>query len=169
MDKLIIDLSFEKYMSNLECKNLIEQLIRIFQMNKSSLHPSDLFSIHLTDLGNCVSTKKFLDILFPKCQRSLVPNVFLHEESFMQLFSPTQLVYLSPHSDQVLEHFEEGKAYIIGGIVDRREVLSLSMPKSAQLGLATARLPEHCMRSKKLVQSLDGAFKGLCLLKSNLI
>jgi hypothetical protein len=57
-------------------------------------------------------------------------------------FAPNDVVYLTPDTDETLDELEEGKLYVIGGIVDRNrhKVCVLSTPRlslSSRLLLAT--------------------------------
>ena len=56
-------------------------------------------------------------------------------------FPRDQLVYLSADSDTVLDRLEEGKVYIIGGIVDRNRHKGLCENKAKSLGIPTAKFP----------------------------
>ena len=40
------------------------------------------------------------------------------EQSYHEVFAKDDIIYLSAESDNVLESLEEGKAYVIGGLVD---------------------------------------------------
>jgi tRNA (guanine9-N1)-methyltransferase len=67
------------------------------------------------------------------------------EEPFEELFAKEKLVFLTSESDNVLEKFEEGNIYVIGGLVDHNHNKGFCYDKAVKLGIKHARLPlsEH--------------------------
>lgn len=51
------------------------------------------------------------------------------------------VIYLTGDSENVLESFEEGKAYVLGGLVDHNRHKMLCFNKAVEQGIAHARLP----------------------------
>ncbi|PWN20613.1 hypothetical protein BCV69DRAFT_232565, partial [Microstroma glucosiphilum] len=51
------------------------------------------------------------------------------------------IVYLTADTDETIEELQEGKTYVIGGIVDRNRYKHLCLNKAKSLGLKVARLP----------------------------
>lgn len=43
----------------------------------------------------------------------------VHEKSYLNVFPKNQLVYLTPHSPEVMTNYDHDAIYIIGGIVDK--------------------------------------------------
>ncbi|PWO00128.1 guanine-N1--methyltransferase, partial [Tilletiopsis washingtonensis] len=56
-------------------------------------------------------------------------------------FAPNDVVYLTPDTDETLDELEEGKLYVIGGIVDRNRHKHLCLERAKALGVRVARLP----------------------------
>ncbi|KAK0527418.1 tRNA (guanine(9)-N(1))-methyltransferase [Tilletia horrida] len=51
------------------------------------------------------------------------------------------VIYLTADSENVIDRLEEGKAYVLGGIVDKNRYKSLCLNKANTLGIQTAQLP----------------------------
>ena len=61
------------------------------------------------------------------------PLLELHPEK-------SNVVYLTSDSDYTLEHLDNTKMYVIGGIVDRNRLKGMNTVKAKELGITTARL-----------------------------
>lgn len=158
LQNIVFDLTFDCYMSSLECKNLAEQLLRMAFRNKYyycrySVDHSDMFNLHLTGLNTSEQTRHFLDIIFYPKLRRYYPNVFFHDKTFIDLFKKEDLIYLSPHATETIVDINPGSVFVIGGIVDRREIIELTFSKSKTLGLKSMCLPIN--NNQKWVKSLD--------------
>lgn len=158
LQNIVFDLTFDDHMSSLECKNLAEQLSRMALRNKYYYcrysDYSDMFNLHFTGLNTSEQTKHFLDIIFYPKHRFYHPNVFFHDKTFIDLFRKEDLIYLSPHATETIDDINPDSVFIIGGIVDRREIIELTLSKSKTLGLKSMRLPINATERKN-IQSLD--------------
>ncbi|KAL9937323.1 hypothetical protein V8E36_003732 [Tilletia maclaganii] len=56
-------------------------------------------------------------------------------------FDKEDIVYLTADSDTIIHALEEGKAYVLGGLVDKNRYKSLCLEKAKALGIQTAQLP----------------------------
>lgn len=52
----------------------------------------------------------------------LRPQIFIHNEPFYEAFDPSQMVYLSPESENVLEDIDDNTVYIVGAIADHNRL-----------------------------------------------
>jgi tRNA (guanine9-N1)-methyltransferase len=79
----------------------------------------------------------------------------LHEGSYIDVFAPQreQLVYLTADSPNELTDLDPGRAYIIGGIVDRNRHKGICFEKAQAQGIATAQLSvgEHLKKAASKV------------------
>ncbi|CAG2177941.1 unnamed protein product, partial [Oppiella nova] len=156
---LVFDISFDSHMSTLECKNLAEQLHRIYDHNRYESRGM-AFHLNLCNVNESHKSIQFLRFLFPK----MVSNesyLNITSQSYLDLFPKDDLIYLSPHAQQVMTEYESNAVFIIGGIVDRNQVLDLSYPKAMQQNIRSMRLPIDSLVSKSNIQSLDSVFKVL--------
>lgn len=53
----------------------------------------------------------------------------------------SDIVYLTSDAEYTLEHLDDDKVYVIGGIVDRNRLKGTTMKKAQSLGIQTAKLP----------------------------
>jgi tRNA (guanine9-N1)-methyltransferase len=110
---------------------MTQQIASLYNSNKRSTHPfsSVVFcgpsnqSLFDTSIGNHMQVKM-------RGQWQRWQSVVLREKGGLErlgeevegvspICEKEQLVYLTADSEEILERIEEGKAYIIGGLVDR--------------------------------------------------
>lgn len=136
--KICLDCSFESVMSEKEIGSLASQIRYCYAANKKAKHP---VNVTISDLKG--TTKKRLEKVDGIDQwknRAFT----LTDTSLLEALSDTEkskLVYLTSDSDNVLEDLEDGKVYIIGGIVDRNRLKRAAINRAEELGIATAKLP----------------------------
>lgn len=167
--RLVFDLSFDEHMLNDECKNLVEQLKRIYMFNRSQREPFDLHfcNVDPKDRSYSFFPKQFNDLDDPEFY------VTITEKSYLDVFPKEKLRYLSPHADEVMSEFDYDCVYIIGGIVDRARVVPLSNVKAVKEGVRTVRLPlDELLKENKFkahVQSLDDVFRVMHDIKGGML
>lgn len=161
---IVFDISFDDHMSTLECKNLAEQLYRIYKFNRFETlkySAEELpFTLNICNASEGQKSMKFLSFLYP----DLISHqsfVNITEKSYLDIFPKEDLIYLSPHADHVLTEYDPTAVYIIGGIVDRKEIITLSQPKAVKQDIRSMRLPIDSIIAKSNVQSLDSVFRIL--------
>lgn len=62
-------------------------------------------------------------------------------ESWCHLFPSENVIYLTPDASEALEHLEENKVYILGGLVDESIKKKITFTRAKELGVRMVRLP----------------------------
>ena len=90
------------------------------------------------------------------------------KENYFDLYEKENIIYLTPDSENTLEKIENGKCYIIGGIIDRNSHKNLTLQKANELGIKTSKFPlnEYCKLISQVL-TVDQSF-GILLNHYNL-
>ncbi|CAJ1368838.1 unnamed protein product [Effrenium voratum] len=122
--KVVINCSFGEFMSKQDNKSLALQVKLAYAWLKESKAQVQL---HLTSLTSGNPVMQHLEAVGMKGWK-----MHMHQESIWDLFPPEDLVVLSPDADAELETVEEGKIYVIGGLVDRRPQRGRTLQQASQ-------------------------------------
>ncbi|KAL7637777.1 UNVERIFIED_CONTAM: hypothetical protein RMT77_011389 [Armadillidium vulgare] len=143
---LVIDLDFYDYMERREVTSLSEQLKISITRNKLSLEP---FNLTLCNVD--VDCKKYQS-LFKFMPNMAEPNfpINVTPKSYLDIFPKEKLVYLTPDARDVMERFDHEAIYIIGGLVNLRDSVNITLGKATRENIKTMKLPvEEYHISKK--------------------
>ncbi|RHZ82851.1 hypothetical protein Glove_103g52 [Diversispora epigaea] len=132
--KVVIDLSFDNYMTDTEITSVTSQLTRCYSANRSSIHPVTLF---FTSYGGRVR-ERFNDKLKDHVNWK---QVVFETRSYLECLNKDDLIYLTADSTNTLDVLDENKVYIIGGIVDKNRHKDICYEKAIKENIATAQLP----------------------------
>lgn len=110
--KIVIDLGYDKYMTNKERKGCASQVRLLYNSNKLSPDPFDLYFCNANPNSRCV---QYLYELIPRLKESLVTQT---EKSYLDFFPKEDLVYLSPHATETLKTYDHKAVYIIGNFIN---------------------------------------------------
>jgi tRNA (guanine9-N1)-methyltransferase len=139
--QICVDCGFEAQMTDREVGSLAKQLRYCYASNRKTPHPS-LLSV--TSLAG--ATLQHLR------------NVSGYDEWSTYAFCPTSdplevhfkdrlkdVVYLTSDAETTIDHLDDSKIYVIGGIVDRNRLRGATLDRAKALGVAAAKLPlsEH--------------------------
>jgi tRNA (guanine9-N1)-methyltransferase len=80
-----------------------------------------------------------------------------------------KLVYLTSDSENTLDHLENDKIYVIGGIVDRNRLKRAAIDHAEQQGISTAKLPitDHLQLVTTKVLTCNHVFEILLKYRQN--
>lgn len=135
--KIVIDCSYDEFMSRPEASNTGKQLMLSFAENRLHNEPFDL---HFCNVNlNSIATKALHKYIPTMLDDDFPMN--MHTESMTEKFDKERLVYLTPHCRNDLEEYSHEDIYIIGAMVDKMNNEPLSLAKAKKQGLRIARLP----------------------------
>ncbi|XP_046887178.1 tRNA methyltransferase 10 homolog C isoform X1 [Hypomesus transpacificus] len=134
---LVFDMSYEQSMAKREVENTVSQLLEVEGSNRRAKEP---FHLHFCNLQPDSGYQRELIKRYgaDAWERLLITA---SNQSYVDMFPPERLVYLTADSRNVLRTFDHSKVYIVGSLVDRSIQTGLSLANAKRLNLATARLP----------------------------
>ncbi|KAG2235624.1 guanine-1-methyltransferase-domain-containing protein [Thamnidium elegans] len=133
---LIVDCGFNDLMTEKEMLSFVNQLGYSYGKNRTAPKAMKLCLSSVDPL-----LKTTLNEKLPSWLSWKNVNILPENTSYLDSFDKKDLVYLSADSENVIHELEEGKHYIIGGIVDKNRYKSLCQNKATEQGIQTARLP----------------------------
>jgi tRNA (guanine9-N1)-methyltransferase len=136
--KVLIDLSFDEYMSEKEMKSTAGQLIYSYAAVRTYGLALSLTSISAT-LDKYLTDKscdyKYWNVLLSDTHFST-----LHKEDFKIDIEP-KFCYLTADSGNEIQELDKDTIYVIGGIVDKNRHKNLCLGEANRLKISHARLP----------------------------
>ncbi|KAI8992120.1 guanine-N1-methyltransferase [Mycotypha africana] len=151
----VLDCSFSDYMNDKEVSSLRQQIIRTYSANVRAGKES--LKLAITSFDDIL--KKHMDDKAPAWQNW--KNIKITSNTYLDEFKKEDLVYLTADSDNVIHDLEEGKTYIIGGIVDKNRYKNLCKDKADKEGITTGQLPigDHLQMSTRKVLTVNQVFE----------
>ncbi|CAI2173345.1 15467_t:CDS:2 [Funneliformis geosporum] len=154
--KVVIDLSFDELMNDVEISSLTSQLSRCYSANRSATRPVNLY---FTSCGGRVQER-----FNTKLQNYVNwKNVIFESRSYLDCFNKDELIYLTADSNECIQELDEQKIYIIGGLVDKNRHKSICYNKSQKDNIASAQLPigNYVQLSTRKVLAVNHVFEIL--------
>lgn len=107
---LLIDCSYEPYMTLKNMQNCVLQMVRMWRDNREHVNPYHVIFCNMSNSGMLM--KKLSNIL-PTVNE---PDSFFNytSKNYLDLYPKEKLVYLTPDADEDLEFFNSDDIYIIG-------------------------------------------------------
>lgn len=110
---LIIDCSYESKMSKVELHHCASQLLYGCTSNREMNNPFNI--IHCNFNINGVLMQKLMHLMPDINEQNSLFNYT--NKTYLDLYPPDRLIYLSPHSEHVMEEYEQDSIYIVGKII----------------------------------------------------
>lgn len=176
--RVVIDMNFEAYMTDAEIGKAVQQVGRIYALNRHSKNPCQLF---VTSLKG-----KIKDIFQFKNAGYVNWDINHSELSYSELFrsdqqqestlentgtivqKPPELLYLSGDSEHLLPDvdsllLDNSKIFVIGGLVDHNRHKNLCYQLAVDNNIPTAKLPikEHVTLCQRHILSTVAVFEIL--------
>ncbi|BES96418.1 mitochondrial ribonuclease P protein 1 homolog [Nesidiocoris tenuis] len=134
---LVIDCSYDEFMTIPEANNTALQLSYVFADNRAHASP---FNLHLCKAYKQSRTITRLHKMIPPMYNDDFP-LNVSEKSYLDLFPKERLVYLTPHCRDTLQEYNHDDVYIVGAMVDKSNCDPHSLAKAKADGIRMAKLP----------------------------
>lgn len=112
---IVIDCSYDRYMTIKEASNTALQLSYVFSNNRLHVSPFNLYFCNAYKESTVMS--KF-NKMIPTLYNDEFP-VNISEKSYLDIFPKEKLVYLTPHCREELRTYNHDDVYIIGELVGK--------------------------------------------------
>lgn len=132
LPRICVDASFEMSMTDKEISSVGSQLMHAYGFFKRSSRP---LCWYLTSFGGKLQER------MSQFDGFSTWKIFIDQNPFHEIFDLSQIVYLSPESEDELTDLEEDKIYVIGAIADHNRLKGLSASHARSVGVRSARLP----------------------------
>lgn len=164
--RVCIDCGYDDLMTPKELNSLANQIRYCYSCNRRSDNPVYL---SVANLGGTVVFESMKKVQgFPEQWST---RAFAYSEEPLEEMYPdrSKLVYLTSDSENTLEHLEDDKTYVIGGIVDRNRLKRAAINKAEALGIKTAKLPiaDHLHLVTTKVLTCNHVFEILLKYRAN--
>lgn len=153
--RVAIDFDYDELMIDKDIAKCAKQLLRVYTVNRKSRMPIRLYYTSLKEKSRIVEA-------LHRNEGYANWDVYLKQESYLDLFDRESIVYLTSDSDNVLTELDPKAVYIIGGLVDHNHHKGLSFQKADENGLKTARLPlseNISIKTRTVLTIVHGSFQ----------
>lgn len=164
--KVVIDMDFEDFMTDMEINKAVQQVGRIYSANRHSNNPCQLYISSLKG--------KILDRFAITNAGHKKWDINCSEKDYVDLFKEktpnddtlSNFIYLTGDSDNTLPDVnailkDESKIFVIGGLVDHNRHKNLCHERAVTRNIQTARLPikEHVKLCQRDILSTVTVFE----------
>lgn len=152
--RVVIDLSFDDLMSDLDMGKCVKQMLHCYSLNRRAENPMQLY---FTNFNGKVEKE------MEKHEGYRNWDIYFHSDSYTEIFDKSELVYLTSESDNVITKLEDDKVYIIGGLVDHNAHKGVCYRVAVDQKIGHAQLPlkEFLDLKTRKVLTIDHVFEIL--------
>lgn len=172
--RVVIDMDFENYMTDSEIGKAVQQIARVYSINRHSENPVQLYISSLNGkikekcaINNVgyqnwdvnMSELNYLNLFIDKNGEQTSDTNKINNDNF---------IYLSGDANETLADAEsllkdDSKIFVIGGLVDHNRHKNLCHERALERGIKTAKLPieEHLTLNQRRILSTVTVFEIL--------
>lgn len=137
--RLVVDFSYDNLMRSKEQHSLAGQCIMAHAYNRAKKEPVDLWFANYS--GN-----RYFEDRFKGASGGQTPDqlmITVKQEPLEQLFPIEQMIYMSPHSSDVMTEFDPDAIYVVGALIDtyRSDKEVTSFKRASRSNIKSLRLP----------------------------
>uniref|UniRef100_A0A1B6D029 tRNA (guanine(9)-N(1))-methyltransferase n=1 Tax=Clastoptera arizonana TaxID=38151 RepID=A0A1B6D029_9HEMI len=150
--RVVIDFSFDHLMNNRDLCKCLKQLNHCYSLNRRASNPMQFF----VSSFNGESEKEM-----SKNNGYKNWDVHFNRHSYLDIFSKSEIVYLTSDSNNIVTELDHSKVYIIGGLVDHNTHKGLCYKIAEEQKIAHAQLPisEYIDMKSRRVLTIDHVFE----------
>lgn len=108
--KILVDCSYEQFMELKNVQSCVKQMLLMWSDNRENANPYDIIYCNVNQESSL--WQKFTQRI-PMITAADSPVHFTHQH-YLDIFPREKLVYLTPHCNEILEHYSHDDIYIIG-------------------------------------------------------
>ncbi|XP_071519325.1 tRNA methyltransferase 10 homolog A isoform X1 [Panulirus ornatus] len=152
--RIAIDMSFDDLMIEKHLSQCVKQVSRCYSANRRATNPLQLYVTSF--VGKCES-------VMAKQNGYRNWDVYFKDEYYMDIFAKEDIVYLTSESENVITSLDDGKVYIIGGLVDHNVHKGLCHKLAVEKGISHAKLPidDYVEMKTRKILTVDHVFQIL--------
>lgn len=130
---VVMDCAFDELQAEREVISLSNQLTTCYSHNKHTISPT-----HLQVTSYNGRLKERLDVLKTGWDDD---KISFTDKPIEEVYSPSDCVYLTADTDNVLTELDTTKHYVVGAMVDHNRLKNITVDKAKRLEMGVAALP----------------------------
>ncbi|KAF2068899.1 hypothetical protein CYY_009777 [Polysphondylium violaceum] len=151
---IVFDFEMTDQMGEKEEKSLVTQMCFLYGVNRKAERP---FHLSVTGFNGRIKP------LFEKMSGFSMWHMDCFQETYMEKYEKSELVYLTSDSPNIIKTLDPTKKYIIGGLVDHNRLKGITYKKATEQGIDHAQLPisEYIQLASRKILAVNHVFEIL--------